>query len=240
MFLSSQSFAQRDVAEDVIGTPMIGLHYSAMLPFADMADRYGFLNQLGVTSGYKDKQNWIYGIEGNFYFGNSVKNDSIFNFMTDNLGNISEADGQFAVVEILPRGFNINAHFGKVIPIFASNPNSGLYISFGVGYTLMKYRIQTTYDFVPLLEKENARLFDRQTVGLSLSQFVGYSLINATRPIHFYAGLYANQGFTQFSRSWFYDTGPAPTGILRDFQIGLRAGWYVPIYKRKAKKIYFD
>jgi hypothetical protein len=143
--------SQRNVSTDVIGTPMVGLHYGAMLPFADMKDRYGFLNQLGATAGYKDKKNWVYGVEGNFYFGNQVKNDSIFNFMTDNLGNISEAEGQFAVVQILSRGFNINAHVGKIIPIFGSNPNSGLYLSFGAGYTLMKYRIQTTYDFVPIL-----------------------------------------------------------------------------------------
>jgi hypothetical protein len=232
--------SQRNVSTDVIGTPMVGLHYSAMLPFADMKDRYGFLNQLGATAGYKDKKNWVYGVEGNFYFGNRVKNDSIFNFMTDNLGNISEAEGQFAVVQILSRGFNINAHVGKIIPIFGSNPNSGLYLSFGAGYTLMKYRIQTTYDFVPILEADNRRLYDRQTVGLSLSQFIGFSQISVNRSIHFYGGIYANQGFTRFSRSWFYDQGPAPEGILMDFQIGLRGGWYIPIYKRKAKKIYFD
>jgi hypothetical protein len=235
-----KGFSQRNVTKDVISTPMVGLHYGAMLPFADMKDRYGFLNQIGTTAGYKDKQNWVYGIEGNFYFGNRVKNDSLFNFMRDNLGNISEADGQFGIVEILSRGFNINAHVGKVIPILGTNPNSGLYVNFGVGYTLMKYRIQTTYDFIPILEAENRKLYDRQTVGLSFSQFIGYSQISVNRSIHFYGGIYANQGFTRFSRSWFYDQGPAPQGILRDFQIGLRAGWYVPIYKRKAKTIYFD
>jgi hypothetical protein len=232
--------SQRNVTKDVISTPMIGLHYSAMFPFADMKDRYGFLNQVGATAGYKDKKNWVYGIEGNFYFGNRVTNDTIFKFMTDNLGNISEADGQFAAVEILSRGFNINAHIGKIIPFLGSNPNSGLYVNFGVGYTLMKYRIQTTYDFVPILESDNRDLYDRQTVGLSLSQFIGFSQISSQRSIHFYAGIYANQGFTSFSRSYFYDQGPAPTGILRDFQIGLRGGWYIPIYKRKAKTIYFD
>lgn len=240
LFLVHGLNAQRNVSSESIGTPMIGLHYSAMMPFGDLKDRYGFLNQIGLTAGYKDKQNWVYGMEGNFYFGNRITNDTIFNFMKDNLGNISEAAGQFASVEVLSRGFNINAHVGKIFPIFGSNPNSGLYVSFGVGYILMKYRIQTPYDFVPIVEAENRRLYDRQTVGLSFSQFVGYSLINAKNSIHFYTGIYANQGFTKFSRSWFYDAGPAPTGIQRDFQIGLRAGWYVPIYKRKAKKIYFD
>lgn len=234
------SVAQRNVAKEVIATPMVGIHYGAMMPFADLKDRYGFLNQLGATAGYKDRENWIYGFEGNLYFGNRIKNASILDFMKDNLGQISEAEGQLGTVEILSRGFNINAQIGKTFPIFGSNPNSGLYLNFGVGYTLMKYRIQTTNDFIPLIEAENRRYFDRQTTGLSLSQFIGYSLINAKQPIHFYAGVYANQGFTKFSRSWFYDEGPSPKGILKDFQIGLRAGWYIPIYKRQAKSIYFD
>lgn len=233
-------WGQRNVENEVISTPMIGMHYTAVLPAGDLNDRYGFLNQLGLTAGYKDRSNFVYGLEGNFYFGNRIKNDTIFNFMTDNLGNISEADGQFGVIEVLARGFNIHAHIGKIIPLFGSNVNSGLYVSLGAGYSLLKYRIQTTYDFIPIVEAENRKLYDRQTIGFSLHQFIGYSLINATRPIHFYIGLYANQSFSEFTRSWFYDHGAAPTGILRDFQFGLRAGWYIPIYKRKAKTIYFD
>lgn len=233
-------FAQRNVNKEVISTPMVGLHYTSIFPAGDLKERYGYLNQLGLTAGYKDKSNFVYGIEGNFYFGNRVTNDSIFKFMTDNLGNISEADGQFAVVQLMSRGFNIHAHVGKIFPVFGSNPNSGLYVSFGAGYSLLRYRIQTTYDFVPILEAENTKLYDRQTIGFSMHQFIGYSLINANRPIHFYAGIYANQGFSTFTRSWFYDQGPSPDGLLRDFQFGLRAGWYVPIYKRKARTIYFD
>ena len=241
LILSSASiWAQRNVGNEVISTPMVGIHYSSIFPEADLKSRFGYLNQLGITAGYKDKSNFVYGLEGNFYFGNQVKNDSIFDFMRDNLGNISEADGQFASVQVLSRGFNIHAHFGKIFPIFGSNPNSGLYVSLGAGYSLLKYRIQTTYDFVPILETENAKLYDRQTIGFSIHQFIGYSLINANKPIHFYAGFYANQGFSTFTRSWFYDQGPAPQGIMRDLQFGIRGGWYIPIYKRKAKTIYFD
>jgi hypothetical protein len=237
---SLSSWAQRRVGNEVISTPMVGIHYTSIFPAGDLKNRYGYLNQLGLTAGYKDKSNLVYGIEGNFYFGNRVKNDSIFDFLKDNLGNIAEAEGQFAVVQVLSRGFNIHAHIGKIIPIFGSNPNSGLYISFGAGYSLFKYRIQTTYDFVPLLEADNRKNYDRQTIGFSLNQFIGYSLINASRPIHFYIGLYANQGFSTFTRSWFYDQGPAPQGLMYDNQWGIRSGWYIPIYKRKAKTIYFD
>lgn len=240
LLITHLSFGQRKVKDEVISTPMVGMHYTSIFPYGDLAKRYGYLNQIGLTAGYKNKKNWVYGLEGNFYFGNQITNDSIFNFLRDNVGNFSEAEGELGYIQVLSRGFNIHAHMGKIIPIFGSNPNSGLYVSFGAGYSLLRYRIQTPYDFIPLVEVENKKLYDRQTIGFSMNQFVGYSLINASQPIHFYAGFYANQSIATYTRSWFYDQGPSPQGLLFDIQFGIRAGWYIPIYKRQAKSVYFD
>jgi hypothetical protein len=234
-------YAQRNVKDEIIRTPMVGLHYTAVFPMKDLAERYGYLNQVGATFGYKTKKNWVFGVEGNFLFGNKIHNDSLLNHLMDDKGNITEVGGGIAVVQLFSRGFNVNAHAGKIIHQLGPNPNSGLYVSFGVGYMLTKIRIETTHDVVPLIEMENKRGYDRQAVGLSTHQFIGYSQISSRNFVHFYAGFYANQGFTRYSRSYFYDTGmPSDPSLLYDFQLGIRAGWYVPIYKRKAKKIYFS
>jgi hypothetical protein len=241
VFFFLQLNGQRNLKEEVIGTPMIGLHYTSIFPQLDLADRYGYMNQIGTTFGYKTKQNYVYGIEGNFNFGNQIKIDNLLTHLEDSFGNITEVGGSPAIVDLLLRGFNINAHVGKIIPWFGPNPNSGLYISFGAGYTLHRIRIETTHDVVPLIETENKRGYDRQTVGLSLHQFIGYSHLSNKNSIHFYLGFYANQGFTKFSRSYFYDTGlPSDPSIQNDFQLGIRGGWYVPVYKRKAKTVYFN
>lgn len=233
--------AQRNVKDDIIRTPMVGLHYTAVFPMMDLAERYGYLNQVGATLGYKTKRNWVFGVEGNFLFGNDIKNDSLLNHLMDDKGNITEVGGGIAVVQLFSRGFNVNAHAGKIIHQLGPNPNSGVYVSFGIGYMLTKIRIETTHDVVPLIETDNKRGYDRQAVGLSTHQFIGYSQISSRNSLHFYAGFYANQGFTRFSRSYFYDTGmPSNQSLMYDFQLGIRAGWYVPIYKRKAKKIYFN
>jgi hypothetical protein len=232
---------QRNVKDEIIRTPMVGLHYTATFPMLDLAERYGYLNQVGLTAGYKTRKNWVFGVEGNFLFGSKIKNDSLLDNLRDNQGNITEVGGGIAVVELFSRGFNVNAHAGKIIHQLGPNPNSGLYVSFGVGYMLSKIRIETTHDVVPLIETENKRGYDRQAVGLSTHQFIGYSQISSKSFVHFYVGFYANQGFTRYSRSYFYDTGlPSDQSLLYDFQLGIRAGWYVPIYKRKAKKIYFN
>ena len=241
VLLSHHIFAQRNVKDEVIGTPMVGIHYTAVWPQLDLADRYGFTSQVGLTAGYKTKKNWVYGVEGNFNFGNKINVEGLFSHLVDNQGNITEVGGGPAVVELFQRGFNVNAHAGKIFPWFGPNPNSGLYVSVGAGYTLSKIRIETTYEVVPLIEADNRRGYDRQAVGLSLHQFIGYSHLSTRGIIHFYVGFYASQGFTRYSRSYFYDTGaPSYDGILNDFQIGVRGGWYIPIYRRKAKTIYFN
>lgn len=234
-------YSQRNVKDAPIGTPMVGIHYTSIWPQADLADRYGYMNQLGLTAGYKTKKNWVYGIEGNFIFGNKIRVENLFAKLVDDKGNITEVGGGPGVVELFSRGFNINAHAGKILPWLSPNPNSGIYISGGIGYTLSKIRIETTHDVIPLIETENKRGYDRQAIGLSLHQFVGYSHLSSRRIIHFYVGFYANEGFTRFSQSYFYDTGePSSSDIQLDIQIGVRGGWYIPIYRRKAKTVYFN
>lgn len=241
LLATSYTFGQRNLKDEAIGTPMVGIHYTAVFPTMDLAKRYGYTNQIGLTAGYKTKKNWVYGVEGNFNFGNSIRVEGLFDHLVDDKGFITEVGGGQAVVELFQRGFNVNAHAGKIFPWFGPNPNSGLYVSLGAGYTLSKIRIETTYDVVPMIETENKRGYDRQAVGLSLHQFVGYSHLSTQGIIHFYVGFYANQGFTKYSRSYFYDTGaPSYQGILYDFQLGIRGGWYIPIYKRKAKSVYFN
>jgi hypothetical protein len=68
-----QFSAQRNVKDSAISTPWVGVHYGANLTGADLADRYGYLNHLGIIAGYKTASNWYFGMESNFIFGNQVR-----------------------------------------------------------------------------------------------------------------------------------------------------------------------
>ena len=39
---------QRNVKDSAIATPWIGVHYGGNFPFADLNDRYGYLNHIGI------------------------------------------------------------------------------------------------------------------------------------------------------------------------------------------------
>lgn len=239
----SSSWAQRNVKDSAIGTPYIGLQYTAALPMADLAQRYGFFNQAGTFAGYKTKKNWLYGVDANFYFGNEIKDRSLLANFIDPNGVITEAEGgSSGTVLLFMRGFSSNLSVGKIFPVLSPNPNSGLMVQFGAGYVLHKYRIETNNDFIPQFENDYRKGYDRLTVGVNTSQFLGYSFMANAGVYNFYAGLYFQQGFTRNQRdlNWDQPETPVSKDIRFDHQIGLRAGWLIPIYKRQPKEFYLN
>lgn len=237
------SFAQRNVKDEAIGTPYIGVQYTATLPQADLLDRFGFFNQVGSFAGYKTKKNWLYGIDGNFYFGSVINDRSMLSNFVDPNGIITEAEsGNSGTVLLYMRGFNTNLTVGKIFPVLSPNPNSGIMVQFGAGYLLHKYRIETNDDYIPQFENDYRKGYDRLTIGINTSQFVGYSFMANTGVYNFYAGFYFQQGFTRNQRdlNWDQPDVPVSKDLRFDHQIGIRAGWLIPIYKRQPKDFYLN
>jgi hypothetical protein len=242
VFISAGIFAQRNVKDSVIGTPLIGAHYGGNFTLGDLADRYGYLNHIGIMAGYKTERNWYWSFDGNFIFGNQIRLTGIFDHLIDSYGNITDINGDIAQVYVFARGFNANFAIGKVIPILSPNKNSGIMINFGCGYLLHKMKIETQEQVIPQLELNYRKGYDRLTVGPNLHQFIGYTFLSNGGFYNFYGGFYAQEGFTKNQRTIFYDqpSTTVPTTTRLDMQIGFRVGWYIPFYKRMPKDYYID
>lgn len=233
--------SQRDVSK-AIGTPYIGVHYGANWTGGDLAERYGFTNSLGSHAGYKTKNNWIYGIDGNFFFGDNILIDGLLQNLTDSKGRIFNSSGTPGTVLFFNRGFNVNASVSKIIPVLSPNPNSGIMLQLTAGYIWHKLRIESQEDEIPQLQGEYLKGYDRLTTGLNTTQFIGYNFM-ANRGIwNFYGGIYFQQGFTVNQRDIFWDHPNEK--VSKDIRIenitGLRVGWLIPIYKRETKDYYFN
>lgn len=236
------TFTQRHLRDSVISTPLLGVQYGANQPTNDLAESYGFLNHIGIFTGFKNKKNWVFGLDGNFMFGNKIKASGLFDNLIDSYGNITDVNGDIAKVMVYARGFHVNGVVGKLIPIGRPNRNSGLLIHTGVGYLLHHLRIETQDNVVPLLELNYKKGYDRLTAGINVHQFIGYSFMSNSGFYNFYAGLYFQQGFTKNQRVVFFDQPmiPVSTQLKKDFLYGVRIGWYIPIYKRQPKEYYYN
>jgi len=243
------TLAQRNVQDSIIGTPLVGVHYGAMWSGGDLADRYTFFNHVGIMAGYKSNRNVFLGMDANFMFGNQINADEstdefygLFDHLTDSYGNITDANGDIAKVLVYSRGININATVGYIIPVFSPNKNSGVMIQIGAGYLAHKLRVETQDQVVPQLELDYKRGYDRLTIGPNLHEFLGYSFMSNGGYYNFYGGFYAQQGFTQNRRDQNYDKPNVPVSqdTRMDLQFGIKAGWFIPFYKRQPKDYYFD
>ncbi len=235
-------YGQRNVKDSSISTPLIGVHYSGALTGGDLAERYGFLNHVGISAGYKFATKWYFGFDGNFIFGNDVRMTGIFDHLVDSYGNITDVNGDISLVYVYPRGFNTNLSIGRLFTVLSPNENSGIFVHFGGGYLMHRLRIETQDQVVPQIELDYKNGYDRMTTGFNAHQFVGYSFMSNGGYYNFYAGFYFQEGFTRNRRTIFFDQPdvPVPTNLRLDIQYGLRAGWYIPFYKRQPKDFYFN
>lgn len=242
LLLFQYSFAQRNVKDSAIATPLIGIHYGGNWAGGDLAERYGFANHLGVSANYKTKINEYFGLEGNFLFGDNIKLKGLFDHLIDTVGNITDINGDIGRVLVYERGFNINASFGTIIPVLSPNNNSGILVHAGIGYTLHKLRIETSDQVIPQIELDYKKGYDRLTSGINFHQFIGYSFLGNSGGLNFYAGFYIQEGLTKNRRTIFFDTPTVPVSKkqMLDLQYGFRIGWYIPFYKRKPKEFYYN
>lgn len=242
LFTSLIGISQRNLRDSIIGTPLIGIHYGGNWSKADLSKRFGYWNHLGAVAGYKTSKNYFFGFDGNFMFTDKIKATGLFDEIVDEFGNITDVNGDIATVLVLGRGFNVNVSFGKIIPVFSPNKNSGFFIQAGAGYLLNKYRIETRDQVVPVIEKNYRKGYDRLAAGYNIHEFIGYAFLASKGVINFYAGFYAQQGFTKYQRTVNFDQPDVPVSkeILKDYQIGFRLGWFIPIYKRQPKDYYYN
>lgn len=228
----SNSQAQRNIRDSAVFTPVVAVTYAALFPGGDLADRFGFTNAIGLTVNFKGKKNWIYGGEAYFLFGNEIKEQSIFEGLATDQGYIRNTSGRYAEVLLRERGWHANFSIGKVFPWFGPNPNSGVMFKIGFGGILHKIYIESRNDFVPQLEDDYIKGYDRLTVGVTSTQFIGYLYQANQRYLNFYAGFEITEGFTQGLRDYNFDTRQSDKTNRFDMLWGFKVGWLVPIYRK--------
>ena len=153
-------------------------------------------------------------------------------------GYVIDANGYFSSIYYYERGFSIYGKFGKVIPLFGPNPNSGLTLMAGGGYIQDKIRIRTSENVTPPISGDYAKGYDRLNGGIALSGSVGYLILGNTRLLNFYLGFEFIQAWTKSKRDVDFDTGlHNNTKYSTQFYSG-KIIWFIPLYKRTPKSYY--
>lgn len=238
MLSMNAAFGQKSI-RDSISFPMIGASFQYQVPGGDMAKRFGYNFNVGGFFNWKLRNNWIFGVDGDFLFGNQVKENPITYAMTQE-GYLITTSGLYADWNIYERGFMFSAKAGKVFNIIGQNPNSGLMTTVGAGIIQHKIRIEVKDNGVPELLGDYKKGYDRLTNGLSLTEFIGYLHCGNNRLINFFAGLEITEAFTKSRRDWDFDSMMKDNANRTDLLFGVKVGWFFPIYRHAVNTYYIN
>lgn len=229
----------QNLKDSSLAIPIVGLHFSGQMAEGDLKTRFGNSGNVGIPVIYKTRKNWVIGIEANYFFGKTVKEQNLLSNMKNEEGTITANDGAPGRLRINERGWNTFVTFGKILPVMANNKNCGPVIWAGVGYMQHKVNLYDVGKNLPQLRGDLRKGYDRKTGGIAFTQFIGYMYLSNNRLTNFYAGFEFNEGFTKGIRGYQYDTMQSDEAKRTDIQIGFRIGWALPLYKR-IKEFYYN
>lgn len=239
-FLSFNVFSQVNVKDSLVSAFIPGFGYSIQVPGGDVADQYGLNSTIGGAFMFKTKKNMLFSFNLGFIFGNKINNaDSILRFVETDDGYIIDGNGTYTLYSLYERGYNLSFNIGKIISALGPNPNSGLYLSGGVGYIAHRLKIDVQHETAPQITGDYGLGYDRLTAGFAVNEFIGYFYMGKSRILNFYAGFEFYQAFTKSQRDYIFDQMGADNSRHTDFFYGFRICWMIPIYDRAPDPYYY-
>lgn len=231
--------AQVNIRDSSIFTPMIYATYAYQFPGGDLAKMFGSNSSIGGGFMLKTRRNWLYGAEGGYMFGQTVKNsDSLLKNISTKEGFLIDANGFYADMVYYERGYTVFVKFGKVIPLLAPNPNCGFTLLAGAGFIEDKIRIHNPGNTAPQLLGDYKKGYDRLNGGVAVTGSLGYMYLSNTRLLNFSLAFEFMQAWTESYRQRNFDTGMKDTRKLSSQFYSVRVCWIIPLYRRSPKEFY--
>lgn len=253
LWLQAELFAQQQVKrdpplvkkekfKDEARALLICFNYSAQFPLGILEKRYGFSNNIGFGMGYKLPRNFSIGLEGNFLFGDKVKENNILLPIATTTGQHISSDGTLNGISLAQRGFQVRAQVGKIVPVSTKNPNSGFYFQTGLGFIQHQININVRDDKYPQLDKIYRKGYDRLTNGFCLTQMIGGIYLKQKHWLSLYGGFVVDIAFTKGRRNWDFDRAAPDNQNRVDVLIGAKVCWILPVFFKsnpEQEKEYF-
>ncbi|MEN8226349.1 MAG: hypothetical protein ABFS05_13415 [Bacteroidota bacterium] len=235
------SHGQANVRDSVINAPIAYASYGFHGLGGDISKMYGPSSTIGGGMGYKSKKNIYFGLEYSYLFGAKVKGgDEIMADILTGDGQIIGQGGEYAIFQYYQRGHILWAQAGKLFPVMARNPNSGLLVKFGLGFIQHRMDVSVQDNTALQLSGDYKFGYDRLTRGVGLNQFIGYLFIGDSRIWNFYAGLDFSQAWTKNVRDINFDTRKKDDSQHLDLFFGFKIGWVIPVYRQAPADYYYN
>ena len=235
LFITINGFSQ----EDNFISKIICFDYTFQNPINKLSENFGLNSSLGMSY-LTNKNDILLGVDANFMYGNNVKNDSLLllNIMTEN-GFLINSSGELDDILFYQRGWNTHILIGKSFR-FEENYLSGIYVYGGIGYLQHKIRLESNRTYLPQIDENYIKGYDKFTNGISSKLCVNYKYFDKKSSINLYVGLEYINAFTKNRRTYDFELMQEYSKKLKMDQLfGIKAGLIIPINRNNEGKFHF-
>lgn len=234
--LSAQGLAGERNLDKAI---LLNFSYGPVAPLADLADRFNSGFSIEFAADYAPKESpWLFGVMGQYIFGNSVKEDVLSDLRLEN-GTLVGNQRSAADINLRMRGLFAGARVGRIIAL-GKNKRAGIKLAMGLGLLGHRIRIQDDVNqSLPPVEGAYSKGYDRLTAGPAIYNFVGYQQLSRNGRVNFFAGAELITGFTKSQRKYDFATAASLTGNRLDMLGGVRLGLILPFYVGEGREIFY-
>lgn len=232
-------YGQFRVKYDTLGGFFIPVNLGFSIPSDELADRFGRSYRAGTGCFYRTFTGWTFGVEGDFWFGESVHSrDQILKSASNEQGVVLDHLGLEANLMTFQRGWIASAFIGKLLPVLNHNPNSGLLITLGGGYIQHRIRLESGHQqsIIYQIENEYQRGYDRLNMGWHGRIYVGYLHASNFQTYNFMIGIEHLYGRTSSVRGFDYSSGQPDENVLGNGLTTLKIGWFLSMYRERVTR----
>jgi len=209
------------------------------LPFNDLKKEFGSNSNIGGGIFFKFKNNFLFGCDGYYLFGNNVKNkNSILSNIATSNGEIIDGNGIYAEIFYYERGFVITSKIGKLFYI-GNSKHHAIMSTLGLGFIQHKIRIENTDNTAPQICGDYKKGYDNLKIGIAINEFVGYTYFSRSNLVNFFVGASITNAFTRSARDYNFNMMKKDNKRYFEQLIGVQAGWIINIQSRNQNLVYY-
>ena len=214
-------------------------NYNYQIPTSNLTNTFGDNSAIGASYFLETANNLFYGIEGNYMFGDNVKDETLFDNISTSIGAIIGDDGHYTNVVLMQRGFDANIFVGYAFHFKETNL-SGIYISQGFGYLQHQIYINTKNQNIPQLNEEMKKGYDRFSNGFSAKFFADYKYYSKKGKFQASAGINYTMAYTKINRIYDFANQQHYSNQRKwDQLLGFKLQVIIPIQRKNEEVFHY-
>ena len=209
------------------------------IPSGFFSELFGNNPSIGTTFFIEKENNFFYGIEADYLFGNNIKNESlILSSITNNDGSVVASDGYYANINFSRSGFSSNIFAGYAIHLNKTNL-SGVYFSLGAGYINQKILIDTKNENIPQLNEEYKKGYDDANDGIFGKISINYKYYSKKGGIQISTGLFNSFARVKRLNSYLFNENNNDDSFHFGSTFGFNLGLIIPVSKINQEEFHY-